>query len=463
MKTLTAGMTAHINSELTTIATCIRVVQEDGTEHRFTDHDEEIVVSGLTGDDAQLNGTYTADTVGYTRSAVESRSNLGVDNFEFQGLLDLSAISDDDVRAGLFDKATFHMFLVNYESNADEIIRMKKGTLGKMDLKNGEVIIEMRGMMHPLSLSFLPLYTPDCRNQVGDARCGVELDPPAWVDSTLYNFNLEGDALTGGYVSPGTYNDRIFRAETTGTSGGVEPTWDLTVGNFTSEAAKQMATSAGTITFTLDTLGNDTIERSVGTWDAGDGFIATDSIVVTGTAINDGTYTIAAITGGTVIEIAGDLLENEVAVASDFPDFRIYSGSGLIWETLQARTLPDADFTITSATNNADFFIAGSPTTTDAPTGYFDAGIASFTTGANTGFSRAITKSTGGTNRVETFLPFPFDIQVGDSLRLIVGCKRRIIEDCKDKFKNTWNHNGEAYLPKEDFVFSTPDPPECKT
>lgn len=462
MKILTADMTAHINSELTTISTCIRVQQQNGTVLRFTDHDVDIVVSGLGGDDAILNGTYVGDTVGYTRSAVESKSNMGVDNFEFQGLLDLTAISDDDVRAGLFDKASFHLFMVNHQSNADGIIKLKRGTLGKIEMRNGEVVIEMRGMMHPLSLSMLPVYTPDCRNQLGDAKCGVQLIPSDWTATTLFNKGVDGDALGGGRVSPTTYNDRIFLAVQTGTSGGSEPTWNTTVGGYTSEATNQLDPTGGTITFDQVDAANDTITRTVGTWDAGDGFVATDVITVQGSSKNDGNYTIAAISGaGTVLEIAGDLIDDEVALAADFPDFRIFLGSAVIWQTEQTLTLSDSDYTISSVTNKADFFITATGAT-DAATGFFDQGIVTFTSGENSGFSRAITKWTGGTLRIQTFLPFPFDVGVADTVRVIAGCKKRIIEDCKGKFKNQFNHNGEAYLPKEDFVFSTPDPPECQ-
>lgn len=453
-------MTAHINSDVMTLSTCVRILRTDGVIDRFCDHDVDIVVSGQTGDDAIFNGTYIHDTVGYTRTNIESSNAMSADNLELQGLLDISGVTDINIRAGLYDKAGFHIFLVNHQANSDGIIKLRRGDMGVIEMTGGEVALELRGLMVRIQESILPLYAPDCRAQLGDTECQVALDVNAWAATTVYTAGQDFDAGVGDTVKAGTDNFRYFRAVQGGVSGASEPTWDTTIGNFTVESDAEMDNGAGSVTFTQIATVNDEIVRATGSW-VTDGFSASDSIQILGTSSNNGTFTIAAISTTVnpddTIEIAGDLIDDETI---DAANFRLFRGSALQWETIQSRVLEGTGVTIASFSDNHDMFLT---TTADHPTGWFDQGVITFVTGANAGLSRAITKWTLGTDRVETFLDFPFTITVGDQVRLITGCKKRIIEDCKTKFNNSHNHRGEAYVPKEDFVFSTPDPRECIT
>lgn len=71
-------------------------------------------------------------------------------------------------------------------------------------------------------------------------------------------------------------------------------------------------------TLTFDqAAGNDTLTRSDGDWTV-DGFAVAQVITVVGSTLNDGTYTIAAISGGgnEVLEFAGDVFTDEVGVVA---------------------------------------------------------------------------------------------------------------------------------------------------
>ncbi len=49
------------------------------------------------------------------------------------------------------------------------------------------------------------------------------------------------------------------------------------------------------------------------------------------------------------------------------------------------------------------------------------------------------------------------DIQVGDTFDVIAGCRKRLTEDCKVKFNNVLNFQGEPHLPGIDRLTAMAD------
>ena len=93
------------------------------------------------------------------------------------------------------------------------------------------------------------------------------------------------------------------------------------------------------------------------------------------------------------------------------------------------------------------------------PDDYFGDGVWTFTTGDNEGLSQKIKIHSGSSSGVSfTFsLPFPYVIQVGDAYSVVAGCRKRLEEDCRDKFDNVLNFQGEPHLPGVDLATSRPD------
>ena len=100
----------------------------------------------------------------------------------------------------------------------------------------------------------------------------------------------------------------------------------------------------------------------------------------------------------------------------------------------------------------ASSLTAGSPTTS---AGYYTEGIVTFTTGANAGTSRKI-RVHGASGRIECLAPFAFTVQVGDLFTAVAGCQKRL-SDCRDKFGNVLNFNGEPHLNGVDAITALPD------
>lgn len=165
MKTISAELKSHLAQEVTSLATCWKITRRDSTVMGFTDHDQNLVVSGVT---------YLAAT-GFTPTAIESSSSLSVDNLDVEGLLDSSAITEEDLLAGRYDFAQVDVFMVNHADLSQGALPLRTGWLGEITVKGSQFVAEIRGLSQHLSQSVGSLYAPACRASLGDSRCKVAM------------------------------------------------------------------------------------------------------------------------------------------------------------------------------------------------------------------------------------------------------------------------------------------------
>lgn len=228
MKSASAGLASHLAQDVTTLATCIRLTRKDGTEFFFTDHDRDLVISG---------DTYKSD-VAYQRSPIASNDQLSVDNLEVTGILDDASITQVDLRGGKFDYAVVEVFLVNWADLTQGILKLRRGRLGEVIVSpKGTFQTELRGLAQAFSRTIVELRSPECRADLGDARCKIPIDPPAVQRSTAYVLGSLGNPV---FVAAGIDN-RIHELTTAGTTAASAPSYNSTVGGTTTD---------GTATFT---------------------------------------------------------------------------------------------------------------------------------------------------------------------------------------------------------------------
>lgn len=166
MKQASAQLTAHLAGPVTTLATCWEITRRDGQIFRFTDHDRDLEIEGVV---------YTA-RFGHARSAIASDASMAVDNLDVEGIIDSASLREEELRAGLFDHASVRIFLVNWAAPAMGILRLRRGWLGEVVLTDtGQFHTELRGLTQALQQQIGELYTPECRADLGDARCKVDL------------------------------------------------------------------------------------------------------------------------------------------------------------------------------------------------------------------------------------------------------------------------------------------------
>ena len=165
MKTISGGLLAHLNSEVTTLRTCWKATLTNGTVYGFTDHSRDLTFEG------QL---YLASS-GHSPSSIVNNSSLAVDNLEVRGVLTVDGIAEEDIRSGLWDFAQVEIFQVNYTNLTQGAIRQHKGRLGEVKTGRHDFMAELRGLAQQMQQTIGEVYSPTCRADLGDSRCGVNL------------------------------------------------------------------------------------------------------------------------------------------------------------------------------------------------------------------------------------------------------------------------------------------------
>jgi uncharacterized phage protein (TIGR02218 family) len=165
MKTASTEFVAHLAGEVTTLATCWKITRRDGVVLGFTDHIRDLEIDGV--------GYRAAG--GYTRTAIRGTADLAVDNLDVESVFSDDGITETDLRAGLYDFAEIRMFLVNYQDLGQGILKLRRGWLGEVSIRDGMYVAELRGMAQKLQMTVGEVYAPDCAADLGDTRCGVDL------------------------------------------------------------------------------------------------------------------------------------------------------------------------------------------------------------------------------------------------------------------------------------------------
>lgn len=234
MKQVSPALAAHLAGPVTTLATCWEITRRDGRSFRFTDHDQDLVFDGET---------YAA-RFGYARSALTSDAQLSVDNLDIDGIFDDAAISEAEMRAGLFDFAEVRIFLVNWADPSMGALRLRRGWLGEVTLsEQGSFRTELRGLTQALQQEIGEIYSAECRADLGDVRCKVPVAPPEITRERAY---VPGDIVRVPVLQDVAwpYGMVVFRCTGAGTTAAVQPVYDASIGAITLD---------GTASFTAET------------------------------------------------------------------------------------------------------------------------------------------------------------------------------------------------------------------
>jgi len=169
MKLLPAGMQAHLDTGATTLCFCWKLTRRDGQVFGFTDHDRLL----------QFDLVGFEPTSGFTSTVIESSLGLSVDNMNAIGALSATALSEDDLAAGDFDDAEIEIYRVNWGDVSQRVL-LRKGNLGEVKRGRTAFEAEVRGLAHKLNQPIGRLFHFGCDADLGDIRCGVDLEDLAF-------------------------------------------------------------------------------------------------------------------------------------------------------------------------------------------------------------------------------------------------------------------------------------------
>ena len=188
-----SGFDARLAPELTTLALCWRIARRDGVVLGFTTHDRPLDIDGL----------HYASAPGMAPSAVVVTDGLDVDTMDVAGALTADAITATDLDAGRYDDAAVRLFMVDWTAPEAGHLPLARGTLGDVARQltgdGGSFTATLRGPTAALEATAVEACSPECRADLGDARCRVDL-APLTVRATLVTAD-DGTTLAVAGVS----------------------------------------------------------------------------------------------------------------------------------------------------------------------------------------------------------------------------------------------------------------------
>ena len=190
MRALDPQLAAHLSFGATTLATCWKIARKDGVVLGFTDHDEALSFGGAL---------YEPDS-GADGAAIESSADLSVDNSEIEGALSSSALSAEDLAAGRYDDALVEIWRVNWAA-VDQRMLLKRGVIGDVVREGERFRAEIRGSSHALDRTVGRVYQRGCDAILGDARCGVDTNAPAFKGAGVVTAILDDQRFLASGLS----------------------------------------------------------------------------------------------------------------------------------------------------------------------------------------------------------------------------------------------------------------------
>lgn len=172
MKVLSGTTTSHLAAEVTTLAMCWRIQRRDGVTMGFTNYHDDLEIA--EGEEELV--TYLAECGMVQATALTATADLGVDNGDMETVLCSDAIDREELQAGKYDFAEVRIFLVNYLNPNAWQLKLLRGTIGEVSVGKNRSTCELRSLTQRLKQRIGRGHEVTCPYELGDAKCGVNLE-----------------------------------------------------------------------------------------------------------------------------------------------------------------------------------------------------------------------------------------------------------------------------------------------
>ncbi|MCR9128826.1 MAG: DUF2163 domain-containing protein [Alphaproteobacteria bacterium] len=167
-----AALQARLDAGATTLAWCWIITRRDGAVLGFTDHDAPLNVAG----------TACEPESGFSPGAARSEAAFSPARAAVFGALTSERISAADIDNGVWDSARVEVYRVDwsepglfYKAFTGEIGAVKRGETG--------FEAEVAGLSARLDRLITRVFSRTCDAELGDGRCGVDLEAGGWRDA----------------------------------------------------------------------------------------------------------------------------------------------------------------------------------------------------------------------------------------------------------------------------------------
>lgn len=184
MKTLEAGYAAAIATRSTTMANALRIARPDGEVFGFTSHDVDDTIADPGSPLVEV--LYRSNT-GIAPTSIVTAAGLGVGTLELRTLHDGSIFTLNDIKGGIWKNAAFIIFRYNYNDLSAGIGEyLLTGTFGELELRQSELVIELRDLRQYFHHAVGSVSSKNCRYRLGDEKCAKDISSsPFTVTGTI--------------------------------------------------------------------------------------------------------------------------------------------------------------------------------------------------------------------------------------------------------------------------------------
>lgn len=140
----------------------------------FTDHDRDLVVDGL------ICHAQSAFEAGQAEQTIGSR----ISQAGFRAALEAEGLDADALAKGLYDRAAVSLYLVRWRE-PQTIHLLWTGHFGAIRFSEHAFEVDLIGLQAALERPIGRVYARQCDAIIGDARCGVDLDQPAFARTMI--------------------------------------------------------------------------------------------------------------------------------------------------------------------------------------------------------------------------------------------------------------------------------------
>lgn len=188
MKVIPVALQTHYELPTTTLADCIHVTRSDGVELFATTFNKPLTIDG---------DVYQA--LGYIRADLSHADSMDVTTTEITSLLDAAVITEDDVRAGRWDRAAYEVFRVNWADLTMGREQLASGNLGTFSTGRLRFVAELLGLTQNVQNSIGNLNSPQCLHELGDNNAGAGRGNGCTVDLTPFTVTGTIDSMDSDY------------------------------------------------------------------------------------------------------------------------------------------------------------------------------------------------------------------------------------------------------------------------
>ncbi len=150
---------------LTSLAFCWRVERLDGAGFGLTSHDAVLRIGDVN---------YSAEP-GMLPAAIERGSGLGESDGEIAGAITSAALEEADLVLGRWDGARVSLIAVDWEAPDADRLSLVGGEIGEVRIEDAEFKAGLRGAAAKLARSICPETSSECRAELGNKQCRVNL------------------------------------------------------------------------------------------------------------------------------------------------------------------------------------------------------------------------------------------------------------------------------------------------